>query len=163
MITKEQALDILDKLDFFGGQRAGRELWNDKPHDVQEQDISDFVRDISLLREYINKQLLIVRSKIHLKPRTSNEIYKGLFAQREQGIIFLPPYLEAILVPDNVKIRVEKATDDMYKKLKPHIGHKIVCVAYGDLDYPADICIECEDCNEVLISAEAFEEGTDDE
>ena len=51
----------------------------------------------------------------------------------------------------------------MYETLKQHIGHKIVCVAYGDPNDPADICIECEDCNEVLISAEAFEEGTDEE
>ena len=41
--------------------------------------------------------------------------------------------------------------------LKHHIGHNLACVAYGDPDDPADICIECEDCNEVLISAEAFD------
>lgn len=47
----------------------------------------------------------------------------------------------------------------MYEKLKPHIGHNIVCVAYGDINSPVDICIECENCNEILISAEDFEEG----
>ena len=31
-----KAWDILAKLDFFGGQRAGRELWNEKPVDVQK-------------------------------------------------------------------------------------------------------------------------------
>lgn len=46
----------------------------------------------------------------------------------------------------------------MYTKLKEHIGHDIVCVAYGDINDPVDICIECEDCNEVLVSAEDFEE-----
>lgn len=35
----------------------------------------------------------------------------------------------------------------MYEKLKPHIGHDIVCVSYGDINDPVDICIECEDCN----------------
>lgn len=44
------------------------------------------------------------------------------------------------------------------KKLYPHIGHKLECVAYGDLADPLDICIECIDCNEVLVSAAAFEE-----
>ena len=29
----EKAIEILDKLSFFGGQRAGRELWNDKLND----------------------------------------------------------------------------------------------------------------------------------
>ena len=42
MITKEQAIDILEKFDFFQGQRAGRELWNDKPKDVQDKDIAIF-------------------------------------------------------------------------------------------------------------------------
>ena len=45
----------------------------------------------------------------------------------------------------------------IYEKLKPHIGHNIVCACYGDPDDPVDICIECEDCNEVLISAESFD------
>ena len=45
----------------------------------------------------------------------------------------------------------------MYEKLRNHIGHNIVCVAYGDINNPVDICIECEDCNEVLVSAEDFD------
>lgn len=46
----KRALDILDKWEFFYGQRAGRELWNDKPREVQEWDIADFNRDIEYLR-----------------------------------------------------------------------------------------------------------------
>ena len=53
MITKEQALDILEKFDFFQGQRAGREMWNDKLKDVQDKDIANFSRDCSLLIEYV--------------------------------------------------------------------------------------------------------------
>lgn len=45
----------------------------------------------------------------------------------------------------------------MFERLKPHIGHRVVCVYYGDKDNPADICIECEDCYEVLISAETYD------
>ena len=44
----------------------------------------------------------------------------------------------------------------IFEKLKHHIGHRITCVAYGDYDNPSDICIECEDCNEVLISSESI-------
>lgn len=53
MITKEQAVDILEKFYFFQGQRAGRELWNDKPFDIQEKDIADFARDCQLLLKYV--------------------------------------------------------------------------------------------------------------
>lgn len=46
----------------------------------------------------------------------------------------------------------------MFEKLRPHIGHNVVCVCYGDIDDPVDICIECEDCMQVLVSAEDFDE-----
>ena len=52
-ITKEQAIDILERFDFFQGQRAGRELWNEKSRYVQEIDLRAFQEDVALLREYI--------------------------------------------------------------------------------------------------------------
>lgn len=53
VITK--AFDILDRLDFFGGQRAGRELWAEKPLEVQNKDIENFSRDVAFLRLLINR------------------------------------------------------------------------------------------------------------
>ena len=50
-------IGILDKLSFFGGQRAGRELWNDKPREVQDEDIANFNRDIEYLRDFIRKYM----------------------------------------------------------------------------------------------------------
>lgn len=44
----------------------------------------------------------------------------------------------------------------MRQKLQPHIGHHIVCVAYGAINDPHDVCIECEDCMCVLVSAGDF-------
>ena len=46
-----------------------------------------------------------------------------------------------------------------YKELLKHVGHKIVCVKYGNppwnIDDSLPICqnvaIECETCNEVLL------------
>lgn len=52
-ITK--ANDILEKFDFFN-QRAGYELWNDKPKDVQDKDIEDKANDIKFLKDFINRQ-----------------------------------------------------------------------------------------------------------
>lgn len=51
----------------------------------------------------------------------------------------------------------------MADKLRPHIGHHIECAYYGCLKDPYDICLECVDCNEVLISAESFEEENNDD
>lgn len=44
----------------------------------------------------------------------------------------------------------------LYDKFKEHIGHNIICVVYGDIENPVDVCIECKDCGCVLISAEDF-------
>lgn len=46
----DEARDILDKWEFFYGQRAGRELWAVKPVEVQNQDIENFNRDIQIVR-----------------------------------------------------------------------------------------------------------------
>ena len=46
----------------------------------------------------------------------------------------------------------------MFERLRPHIGHKISCVAYGDSIVDIDdICIECKDCNCILVSVESLE------
>ena len=51
------AEEVLDKLQFFGGQRAGRELWNDKTREVQDEDIANFNRDIEYLKDIIRKHM----------------------------------------------------------------------------------------------------------
>lgn len=51
-----QAFDVLEKMEFFGGQRAGRELWFNKPIDIQNKDIGKFLRDIDFLKTFINSQ-----------------------------------------------------------------------------------------------------------
>ena len=51
------ANEVLDKLQFFGGQRAGRELWNDKTREVQDEDIASFNRDIEWIRDFIRKYM----------------------------------------------------------------------------------------------------------
>jgi hypothetical protein len=48
-----KALDILDKFDFFQGQRAGRELWSEKPFEVQEEDLKNFSMDVELLKDFV--------------------------------------------------------------------------------------------------------------
>ena len=52
----EQAHDILNKWQFFYGQRAGRELWGEKPKEVQEQDIAHFNRDIEIVRSALEAE-----------------------------------------------------------------------------------------------------------
>ena len=53
MITKEQAIEIVQKFEFFQGQRAGRELWATKPTAVQNADLASFSADCEDLIEYL--------------------------------------------------------------------------------------------------------------
>ena len=53
LTERRNVIDILEKFQFFQGQRAGRELWNDKPKNVQEEDLENFNRDIRTIRDYI--------------------------------------------------------------------------------------------------------------
>lgn len=54
-LNREQAMDILDKFDFFQGQRAGRELWAEKPFEVQEEDLKNFSKDVASLKTFIKE------------------------------------------------------------------------------------------------------------
>lgn len=53
MITKEEAINIIRKFDFFYGQRGGRELWFSKPLGPQEEDLRNFRRDCRDILEYL--------------------------------------------------------------------------------------------------------------
>ena len=54
MTDRDKVIDGLERLRFFN-QRAGRELWQDKPHDVQEVDIANadavYADALALLKE----------------------------------------------------------------------------------------------------------------
>lgn len=54
-MTIDRAIEILDKWEFFYGQRAGRELWAYKPKEVQDEDIAIFCRDLGLVREALER------------------------------------------------------------------------------------------------------------
>lgn len=59
----DRAIEILDKWEFFYGQRAGRELWADKPKEVQDKDIADFCRDSVIVREALERMRWIPASE----------------------------------------------------------------------------------------------------
>ena len=54
----------------------------------------------------------------------------------------------------------KEKSDDMnmilWNELKKHRGHKVNIVSYGNWDNPANICLECEDCGEVVLDAEIY-------
>ena len=51
---------------------------------------------------------------------------------------------------------VHDPDDTLRKRLLSHVGHHVVIVTYGDEDDPADVCLECEDCGEVILDSEIY-------
>lgn len=45
----------------------------------------------------------------------------------------------------------------LWNELKKHRGHNVRIVSYGNWEDPANICLECEDCGEVVLDAEIYE------
>ena len=44
----------------------------------------------------------------------------------------------------------------LWDALMAHRWHHVSIVSYGDNDDPVDVCLECEDCNEVILDAEIY-------
>ena len=78
MIDREKVIDGLEMLRFFN-QRAGRELWADKPHDIQEMDIANadaiFAHAITLLKEQEAVEPIYIIDEKY--PVGDNNRYKG--------------------------------------------------------------------------------------
>ena len=55
----------------------------------------------------MNKQLLVVRANIFLRGKEYQDLCRSIEIQRTTGVIVLPPYCEAIVVPNDIEIKVE--------------------------------------------------------
>lgn len=71
-----EILDILDKLQFFQGQRAGRELWNDKPQKVQDEDLENFNQDIEKIRNYAKCKDKVLQEIVERLEKEKTKKYK---------------------------------------------------------------------------------------
>jgi len=87
-MDREKVIDGLERLQFFN-QRAGRELWADKPHDVQEKDIANADAVYADALELLNEQDKTINTWHHLwdapdgsfKARCSNCGFVHFFVQ----------------------------------------------------------------------------------
>lgn len=98
-----ELFNIIDKLQFFGGQRAGRELWNDKPREVQDADIENFNRDLDTLRaalprwisvedrmpEDVGEVLIVLRGQVYVSWYTGEEDE----FEMGSGLFVSPPFV----------------------------------------------------------------------
>lgn len=116
-LNREQAIEILERFDFFQGQRAGRELWNGKPFEVQEQDIAKFSQDVGLLKNYINELV-----------KEQNALTRMLVA-RAEDISRLTEENEARkrcnTMLNNELRRIDNIKTDTVRKMQKALEHRI--------------------------------------
>lgn len=97
-IKTSEVLDILDKLQFFQGQRAGRELWLDKPPVVQEQDLYNFNCDIEKIRNYIqskNNSLQEIVENLKIS-KSISKLLAPSWLSKEEKIMHYNSFVEGI-------------------------------------------------------------------
>ncbi len=60
---------------------------------------------------------------------------------------------EQISNMDNLKQIVRNKSFDnvLWSTLLAHWGHNVRIAVYGNPDDPVDVCLECEDCDEVIL------------
>lgn len=134
----KKGLECLDKMQFFMGQRAGRELWNEKPHDVQEQDLEQYNRDVEKVRALI-QQLEAELSDAKNNHQHTIDIAEGMKSQIEK--------LKKVVVRLNTEL------DEAVETIKRMACCGADCGGCVHLkEEPDQICIDldfdCERCKE---------------
>ena len=119
-----KAMDILEKHEFFGGQRAGRELWSKKPVDVQDRDVEDFAKDIAYIKDLINRQKAeIERLQCEIKEKT-------------ETIVFLKDQVVGWSIDfRNIKNKVETAKAEAIKEFAERLKKEVAGWYYDFADF----------------------------
>ena len=121
MTKQEKVFDIINKFEFFQGQRAGRELWNDKPKEVQDKEIADFIKDINYIRSYLQDSVVLSRKeyeKLKYTRITDSDAYKkGCKEMTEKIFKMLISKLDSNQFLSGERIIMEVDVENLAKQL----------------------------------------------
>ena len=76
------------------------------------------------MRHMTDKEILIVKCKAILNKKQFDDLYEGIVNMKSHGVVLLPPYCDAIIVPDDVTIKLDTVKNN---------GHNYVQKAYDIL------------------------------
>lgn len=142
-LKPEDVMDILERMDFFQGQRAGRMLWYEKPFEVQEQDIADFSKGIAAIKAFIKVALALLREY-----KVKNEVLEEAKNQLEIDIINANMNLEHTQAEIE---RLTKELDGQFEKWK--ILADKTERHYGELYQEAKQVVRAEAVSVFLVNA----------
>lgn len=116
-----KVFDILDKIEFFQGQRAGRELWNDKSKEVQDKDIADFIKDINYIRSYLQDSVVLSREEYNQLVNTKKFFETaGSQISAENLLVYLKEFKE-----ETSKETAEKILGDLYSEATSNVSETV--------------------------------------
>ena len=95
-ITFNEVMDILDKWQFFYGQIAGRELWMDKPKEIQDKDLANFIRDLETVRSFVNLLRVTDTDIDNLKDNLKIVNYVNKVLGKENDLCNQKEFIEAV-------------------------------------------------------------------
>lgn len=115
--TQNNVFDILDKFEFFQGQRAGRELWRNKPKEVQDKDIADFIKDINYIRSYLQDSVVLSREEYEILVKTTQGQISNMKATDFlKACISSGIMVEAVSTKEQVRQAVKEFAEELKAK-----------------------------------------------
>lgn len=54
------------------------------------------------------KDILVLKCNAFLRPKEMDELYRSIHAQKDTGVIIVPPYIEPILVHEGTEIKISE-------------------------------------------------------
>ena len=130
-MNKEKCNDIIQKMLFFNS-RAGRELWADKPREVQDQDIKNREADLKFLQteiEDLKDEIIYLERKIAIRDNALKDSDKAI--ERLEGNQY-----------DIVKQAKINVLYELKNKAKKRFELTKHYTCYGDIEYEIDELIK---------------------
>lgn len=140
-----------------------------KPGTILKHFKREFLSEKELKQEPFSFMYKVIGEAIHTETREILLIYQALYGS---NAVFARPLEMATGLVDKNKYpdvqqeyRLEECNDDnmkdndklLWNALKPHIGHTVHIESYVDnSDNIVDICLECEDCSQVILDSELY-------
>lgn len=140
-----------------------------KPGTILKHFKREFLSEKELKQEPFSFMYKVIGEAIHTETREVLLIYQALYGS---NAIFARPLEMATGLVDKTKYpdvkqeyRLEECNESditndnelLWNALKPHIGHTVHVESYvNNSDEIVDICLECEDCGEVILNSELY-------
>lgn len=79
--------------------------------------------------------ILVVKCNAFLRQDKYKDLYQSIFEQKINGVVILPAYCDAVIVPKDTEIKVEPDSDQS--------NHTCINCKYGELSKLVGPCYRC--------------------